>query len=139
MPNKKSTILNFSWCKQAGCICYNPHKFSLYINNFIYLLLLFYVVSITTLLTITSNERFVNHFLQKKTYDKLSYASFVNVYANPNTTARIITIVHPTNNTPWNLIMNFAQLPHSILAAARAPSKHPEVGTMKFVKPSPNW
>ena len=58
-------------------------------------------------------------------------------YDNPSTTARIITNVHPTTRIPWNLIINFAQLPHSIFAAASAPSKHPEVGTIKFVNPSP--
>ena len=43
------------------------------------------------------------------------------------------------NRTAWNLIWNFAHLPQSSFAAASAPKRQPEVGTMKFVKASPSW
>ena len=35
------------------------------------------------------------------------------------------------NRTAWNLIWNFAHLPQSSFAAASAPKRQPEVGTMK--------
>ena len=44
-----------------------------------------------------------------------------------------------TNSTAWNLIWNFAHLPQSSLAAASAPSRHPDVGTIKLLNASPNW
>ena len=43
------------------------------------------------------------------------------------------------NRTAWNLIWNFAHLPQSSFAAASAPKRQPEGGTMKFVKASPSW
>ena len=57
---------------------------------------------------------------------------------SPKITARTMAMLANRTRNPWNLIWNFAQLPQSSLAAANAPNRHPEVGTMKFVKASPS-
>lgn len=60
-------------------------------------------------------------------------------YDNPRTTAKITVTVAHVISTAWNLIWNFAHLPQSSFAAARAPRRHPEVGTIKLVNASPSW
>ena len=50
-----------------------------------------------------------------------------------------MVIVAIINSNAWNFIWNLAHLPQGSLAPARAPSKTPDVGTIKFVKASPSW
>ena len=50
----------------------------------------------------------------------------------PRTTAREAN----TTRTVWNLIWNFAQLPHSSFAAANAPNRQPEEEILDYIRKS---